>query len=176
MKALFDPPSIEVGEQAELVMSELALGAPSNLQVSIVRIERDEDEVVVFWGQDVPAPTESIRTPVRGNVTLEEGFYALGQVAAIQNETRMVLTGGDFDVPLLEVRGPGDPARTTEEMEAQVTAVFEAREREFLSGFGLPDGTPGVRDYGVLIFVKDCLLTRHMRLGQYEVIPFGVLA
>jgi hypothetical protein len=175
MKALFDPPSIEAGEQTELVMSELALDTAVNLQVSIVKIEQDGDEVVVSWGQDVPASTDCIRTPVRGNVTLEEGSYALGQVAAIRDESRVVLTGDDFEVPLLEVRRPGDTASTTEEIDARVTAVREAREREFLSGLGLSGGTPGARDYGVLIFVKDCLLTRHMRLGQYEVISFGGL-
>jgi len=176
LRVAFDPPSIESGALAELVISDLAVEGGAQVGVQLAEVMAHETEWKASWGQEVVGPAAEIRIAVTDRVDLGVGLYGLASLSIRLPDTQRTLTETDFGLQLLEVREVGTDTHTHDEVVTRFGKLMESREAEFMAGFGLPEGTGGANEYGVLIFVKNCKLTKHMRLGQYEVIPFGGLA
>ena len=96
-------------------------------------------------------------TPKNDSTTLQSGFF---------------VSGRDFPRTFFEVITSEQRPKTKEEIEKAVQAIEEKLESEFFSGIDFSNGAPHSHDYEVFVFMSGVNITRPMRLGKCEVIPF----
>jgi len=178
----FEKCSIEDCRELAIVVDGLALEDASTLTVVMARVDCEDTEFAASWGSEVH-PQDPTRIAAPDNLELATGLYGLADLhvtAAGQlderEQTSRHLSEADYGLQLVEIRSQGTPESSEETLRQRFEDIMRAREEEFAAGLGLDAGTPGAREYMVVVFVKDCLLTRTMRLGRYEVQPLGGLA
>lgn len=174
-------PSIVAGGNLELSVSGLDLAGAFEVSVSLARV----DQAYTTWAFATSTRCEVInRTAYIGPVEISDlppGLFQLTQLSFAvpgvpdlpdRENQRIVFDPGHFGVCLVGIGEESSVRRTTEELMEDYRAILRYREADFLRGFGRSPDESDVHDYHALVFVKDCLLTCRMRLGQYEIIPF----
>ena len=106
---------------------------------------------------------------------LEKGLYYLRLGIASQVEGEHSDIAQVEGILYFEIQETPDVSKTEEVLVSEYVAISEARNREFLRGFGNQLGAPGMTEYRGLVFIKNCIVTARARLGQYEIIPFNGL-
>ncbi len=158
----------------------LSLDGEATLSPTLVAIDEYGTEFAASWGC-VVEPSEEVTVAAPESLTLAPGLYGLAemQVALVAHDGVEVeahrLTEADFGLQLVEIRAQ-DGSTAGGDVRRRFESIMRGREEELAAGIGLEAGAPDVHEYEVLLFVKDCLLTRPMHLGAYEVTPFGGLA
>jgi hypothetical protein len=138
----------------------------------------DPYETVFAMATGGPLTVEGDRVTFRCERThdLRAGLYGVGRVRFASDDAQQPQQEvGDLGLCLLEVRDAGIEARSLEQLAVAHQAILEARRSDFQKGFGGVPGAAGTEEYRVLVFIKDCLLTRRMIVGQYEIGPAGGL-
>lgn len=97
--------------------------------------------------------------------------FALQEPSSMEPTQSQVVPLGDSPI-LFNVVACDDHEQTASELLAEYEAILVKREADFHRGFGCEPTAPGAREYIALVFVRDCLLTNRLRLGQYQAIPF----
>jgi hypothetical protein len=173
--------SVKEAKELEVVAEGLALTGAHTASISLVRIEDDDAEFAASWGANVET-AEPIRIAAPSHLELPIGLYGLAELRLAPSEQSVEQTAGrvrlsevDYGLQLIEIRSEDALPSDQEQLRSRFEGVMSAREREFASGIGLDDGSPDAREFTALVFVKDCFLTRPMRLGRYEVEPIGGL-
>ena len=178
----FEPQSASRAVDVGVVIEGLEFQGTRHLGIQLLEVQEYETEEKASWTQVVTRPAEAVHVRIPDNLDIGLGLYAVGAVT-VHNPSPSAVAEmdasygpGDFGVPLVEISHSDSPTLSSEDVALRYAEVLRNREDTFDRGFGLVEGSPEARAFSVLVFVKDCYLTRHMRLGQYDVVPFGGLA
>jgi hypothetical protein len=122
-------------------------------------------------GQATPIEDDATAI-IDASKTLEPGLYLLTRLELRKNGLAIVtLSRKDIGHLLFEVSTKPDLALTTEQLRARHAKIRKQRDAEFVKGIG-----SGTEEFIVFVFVRNLMMTRQMRFGQLEVIPFGGLS
>lgn len=146
-----------------------------HVYLDVAKIEKNEDEWVASIS---PSSIEYTEKGFNINIdkfdNLEPGRYLIkvGTVPSGKPTPCMSLSilPTDFGVSIFEIRDINEPSRSHDDLADEYEIVIKDRSKDFLKGFG-EQSTPETQNYVAFVFVKNCLLTKKMRLGQYELIP-----
>lgn len=170
---------IEKGE-LDLVIKGLSTSQYSQLSINFGIIAKDDTKFILGVGAPFEKVGEEIIFKCPQTSQLSAGLYTVLNIFLSSGEPEKVdglcLSRVNYGEVLFEVRTPDVPARTMEQLSEEYHKVLVQRDEEFLSGFGLRSDVENVIQYQVFLFIKDCMITRHMRLGRYEIYPFSGLA
>ncbi len=161
---------ISVTSEAELLLVLDGGPGPALVSVALQSVGVAEDEFALSFSSPAEnRPDMGWVVPCTGVNQLSAGLYRLGRLA-VMGETEQVLTLPNEPV-LLELREPDQPLHDEATIRARHRHILERREQEFRAGFGRGD-----LNFRALVFVRDVLITRRMRLGRYEILPAGDLS
>lgn len=165
--------AFQEGEQISFILTNIQLSNQNSCSVDIAKVEDDYTEFAIGFGIPIISPTAELTLQSPTNAEFKSGIYILSSLSFSQstpngssNELR--LTPNDFGLCLFQVYRESDEILNEQELLSKYNNIMIARDQEFTSGFG----NSGSKQYLGLVFVKDCLITRRMRLGKYEIIPF----
>lgn len=183
IEVVIEHPSVESGERPYFAIRGPELHEGQTVGIEIVEIEADQTEFKASWGRRCQESGADLRVEVPDSIDLGVGLYAIARISLAAASTdgncragcQVTFTEEDFGLQLFEIRKASDAPASAEELQARLQGTMRGREEELAAGVGLDSSLPGVDEYFVLIFVKDCLLTRVMQLGPYEITPFDGL-
>ena len=151
-----------------------------SVYLDIVKIEVDNDE----WDANIsPSSIEytekgfnlhidKFKNLKPGRYLIKAGIVPPGKPVPCMSLSKLPT---DFGVSIFEIRNSNEPEISHDDLLKDYEKLIKARTKNFLKGFG-EASTHETQNYLALVFVKNCLLTKRMRLGQYELIPFEGLA
>jgi hypothetical protein len=116
---------------------------------------------------DVGPGLSHLKLPREVMSGLTTGLYLAGPVA-IRDAEGGELTTFHRAIPkaLFELRDSGSEPSTASELLDRYRKLGQERDRQLNEGLG-----EGPEVYQALVFVRDCLITRRMFLGPYEILP-----
>lgn len=184
-----NPTSIEQGDSISFIVEDPIHSTHTYAQPYLSIVHGDYDDFQILASSKIEEVNgETIfRCPFVSN--LEPGLYILPQIRfansvlseakstdCIVNEGGLFASFIDYGNVVFEIRAKGATARTAEELLCEYQAILRERDVEFNKGFGKIECADKTNNYVVFVFVKNCLLTSQMRVGQYELIPIGGLS
>lgn len=174
------PCSLPQGGTFEVILKTGLPPEYTSAYLWIYRIDDDQDTPVMGLGAAASAATDSRGFSCKLTRDLIPGLYRIAsfEVGVPSNEnpaSRLALTQQQLALCIFEVRDALASPRSGSEIRRRHREILELRNRSFLAGLGRDPQLGTWCEYLVLFFVKDCLVTQPLRLGQYEVIPLGSL-
>ncbi|MDP8288937.1 MAG: hypothetical protein RAP03_19865, partial [Candidatus Electryonea clarkiae] len=167
--------SLSSGESFTFAIEGFCPLKSHHVYLDIAKTERNEDECVASI-----SPTSIEYTEKGFNIhiskfdSLEPGRYLVKAGAVPPGEPTpcmgLSVLPTDFGVSVFEIRDISAPSRSHVDLVNEYEETMKNRSKTFLKGFG-ENSSPETQHYRAFVFVKNCLLTKQMRLGQYEVIP-----
>jgi hypothetical protein len=94
------------------------------------------------------------------------GLYRVDRVEFRSDQGSVHLDSSEADDRLFEIRHPKEAERTAEELRLEQERIIQDRQRELHAGIG-----DGPRQFTVVVFAKNCLVTMRMQLGPYQIEP-----
>lgn len=172
--------SILEGENLEISIRHFDPKDCTKVQYSIFKIDDDYTDWYSTSDSSISREENIIKFSCNLNSQLQKGFYVLRQLSFFKpateaNAYRTPTSVHNLDLVLFEIRAAGETPHTPQELSVKFEEIIRKREEEFLSGFGNSLNKQGMKEYRGFVFVKDCLLTRPMRLDRYNIFPLGYL-
>jgi hypothetical protein len=169
-------PSITAGEPLVLSITDPEIAGFRHAQCSIARVEDDEDAWVLTCNTAILHEQTGATLSVP-NQHLAPGLYRFTSVVLMPSDAADPREAGSESLAppdlLFEVIGTDEKARGSEGLLARYREVGQQRQADFLSGIG--DKTADSLEFEALLFVKNCMLQRRMRIGPCQLIPLGGL-
>lgn len=164
---------IEKCKPIKFILEGLELNGEFNFSVNLNRIEYDYTEFAFGTGTSIKASGRTHEISINTNEDLKEGMYLVGQINISKvNETPfpeplMNLTQQDFGECIIKIIDSLDNHQTEEELKKEYHEILKKRDIDFNRGIG-----DGSKEFEGCMFIKHCLITRPMRLGQYQIFPW----
>ena len=167
--------SLLSSESLSFVIEGFCTLKSTQIYLEIVKIERDEDE---WFASISPSSIEYTEKGFDIHVDQVDNFQTgkylirFGAVPSGNPTPCMSLSiqPTDFGVSIFEIRDNDGPAATHDDLVRQYEGIIKNRAKDFVKGFG-EQSTPETHNFLAFVFMKNCLLTKQIRLGQYELIP-----
>lgn len=147
-----------------------------NVYLDIAKIEESEDEWVAsitpssitYSEKGFNFLIDKLETFKTGQYLVKAGLARTGDPTPCMCFSKLP---SDFGVSIFEIRENTQPTKSHDQLVDYYEKVFSERHQNFLKTFG-EESSADTQSYLAFVFVKNCLLTKAMRLGQYEFIPF----
>lgn len=167
---------IEKCKPIKFILDGIELNGEFNFSVNLNKVEEDYTEFAFGTGTIINASGKTHEIFINTTEDLKEGMYLVGQINISKiNETHLTeplmnLTQQDFGECILKIVESSDNPQTEEELKKEYHEIIKKRDIDFYKGIG-----DGSKRFEGCIFIKDCLITRPMRLGQYQIFPWDGL-
>jgi hypothetical protein len=157
--------SIVVGEPIRMRVIDLAY--PSPTQPVVVGSLIGQRHTSWAFSAGGVLHQESNTTFIEFQSTLDAvGLYRVDRVEFRNDQGSVHLDSSEADDRLFEIRHPEEGERTAEELRLEQERIVKDRQRELRAGIG-----DGPRQFTVVVFAKNCLVTMRMQLGPYQIEP-----
>ena len=165
--------SIIQGDNLKLSISGITFAKLEGISYQISKVDKDYTQWTLSASTgEICLAANSIDFTCSAVAKLGVGLYIISQLKFNDNNKDYKLTKNDFGICLFEIRDVSAPSKSAYEIFQEYDQILRARNEDFLKGFGHNFDEDGVKEFTILVFVKDCLLGSPRRFGQCEVIPF----
>ena len=169
--------SIYKGAKIDLVLKGILIGKQNQCGINIACIGKDYTNFALSYSTQFCVEGDKIKIAGIPTDQLKVGLYQVTNISlsgdlSEGSDSNMQFTANEFGLSLFEIRESAVPLTAKQQIYESYADIMKRRNETFMSGFG--DVTTA-NEYIGLVFVKNCLMTRRMRLGQYELIPFDGL-
>ena len=181
LKVTFEPTALLPGNTLSVEVCGIENATRiTNVSVNLVRFDKDDSEWVFGWGAIPSVRNNVITTSTAHTSDLESGIHELVSIKvsyeeAIPRAEVTFIPDRDYERVFLDVPTTGLEGRNQETLRSEVMQIEQAREAEFRKGLEVEPVGQIPNEYKAVALLAPCLITRHMRLGQTELIPFGGL-
>lgn len=177
--------SIKEGEQVDFRIMCDKLAEFDSISINISKVDADYTDFSLGYGTPIPKLGNDVTIICPPTKGLKEGLYMVSAIN-LQKESKELgdeeiampeIIQTKFDRCFFEIR-VSSKEHTPQELVEIYNNIIKGREEKFISGFGEKANRLGqiCKEYRSLVFIKDCLITRRMIIGQYEIFPFEGLA
>jgi hypothetical protein len=157
--------SIVVGDPIRMRIIDFVCPAPAQLVV-VGSLIGQRHTSWAFSAEGV-LHQEGTTTFIEFQSTLDAvGLYRVDRVEFRSDQGSVHLDSSEADDRLFEIRHPEVAERTAEALRLEQERIIQDRQRELHAGIG-----DGPRQFTVVVFAKDCLVTTRMQLGPYQIEP-----
>lgn len=167
--------SLQSGESFTFAIEGFCPLRNFSVYLDVAKVEADNDEWVASISPSSIEYTEKgfnlhidkFKNFEPGRYLIKAGIVPPGKPVPFMSFSKQPT---DFGASIFEIRDRNEPESSHDDLFKDYENLLKARTENFLKGFG-EQSTPETQNYLALVFVKNCLLTKRMRLGQYELIP-----
>ncbi len=167
--------SVTKGESIRFQIPKFELGTHEKIRLTISKINADD----TIWACGGSADFNPDGEVTFSTNPLETGFYRIDKIQVfneIQNSENDQLNSIiPNPIALFEIRNPDEKEHSQTELQTKFIDIEKKRKDEFLSGFGDSHSSPGIHEYRGFVFIKNCLITQKIRIGNYEIFGIGEL-
>lgn len=145
-------------------------------QIQIAQINHDYTNFIMSFCGDLIRDKSNYVLKCKPVSQLKEGFYIVSALDIfdydLDNMNQINIMNLTIIEPILFIIDNESSEISYQNLIEKYITINKERDNDFLSGIGDSSNSKERNVYLGIVFIKNCLLTTRMRIGQYELIPY----